>query len=201
MELLKRDGGVGSKLISMGKKFLYIFLAVCLCSCQLPNRRGYPLEASDILRVNLQLLPLWLLIGFAIYLGRKYSAKKWVQVIFAASTIYWTLIVLVVIGFFSNFDYIMQSGCFSHDEPFISNHKLFFSLGSVILLSLGYGISLKWQTTSILVFEFLFWLFRGMQYNGAFEHLLIGYFFILCMVLRIVLIVKLHKGWSRTCLP
>jgi hypothetical protein len=181
----------------MTKKLFFIFLVLCLCSCHSSLGRGYPLTTSDILNTNLHLLPLWLLIGFTIYLAIKYQNKKWTQRIFAPQTIYWTLIALVIIGFLSNLDYKMQSGCFSSEEPFLSTHKLFFSLGSLILLSLGYSISLKWQTTSILIFELLFWIFRGLNYNGAFEWLPIAYFVIICLALRIALILKLHRGWKK----
>jgi hypothetical protein len=120
-----------------------------------------------------------------------------IQQVFSPKAIYRVLVTLVVIGFVTNFDYQYRAGCLIYEVPFLSKMKFFYSLISIGLLALGYYVSVRWQTNSFLIFELLFWIFRGLVYNGAFDDVATSCFFLICIILRIVLIVKLYKARKK----
>jgi hypothetical protein len=131
------------------------------------------------------------LIAGIILISKKHNDKDWFKKVFAKKTLFWTIICLVVVGFTFNFDYQRQVGCFVENELDFSSTKFVLSIGSIILLFVGFYFSNNNFGISILITEFACWIFKALYYNSSLDLFLPGYFTMTCWALRIILIVKI----------
>jgi hypothetical protein len=168
---------------------IYLFLLTFVLLTQ--PQSGYPATTEQVLLYYLLFLPLWALIAGTIFISKKHSDKNWNKRAFRKKTLFWTIIILVIVGFAFNFDYQRKSGCFVENEPYFSSTKFIFSIGSIILLSSGYYFSTNKFGISLLITEFTFWTFKALYFNSSLDLFFPGYFTMICWTLRLVLVVKI----------
>jgi hypothetical protein len=115
------------------------------------------------------------------------------------STIFWMLIVWLILGFFAHLDYTEISGCIIQFEPVFSAKNLVYTGISLGLISIGYFIPNKSVSTIFLLLELTFWIYKllflkeGYQigYGGVPSQRIVIYD-TLALSLRLVLIIRLN---------
>lgn len=167
---------------------LYLFVLTFLLLTQ--SHSGYSATVGQVLAYYAWYLPLWALTAVTIYFATKNTDKNWHEFAFGRRTVFWLIILFIVIGFISNFDFLRQTGCFVVDELDFSTTKVVFSIGSMLLLSAGYYFSNSRLGISLLITEFVLWTLKTLYFNCSLDLFFPGYFTMIGWTLRFVLIVK-----------
>jgi hypothetical protein len=168
---------------------IYLFLLTFILLTQ--PQSGYSATTEQVLFYYLLFLPLWALTAVAVFISKKHGNKNWYKTAFAKKSLFWSIILFVIIGFALNFDYQRQVGCFVENEPDFSSTKFIFSIGSIILLSAGYYFSNNKFGISLLITEFALWTFKALYFNSSLDLFFPGYFTMTCWTLRLILIAKI----------
>jgi hypothetical protein len=167
----------------------YLFVIILLNSMQ-PSA-GHSVSINIILLRNFFFLPVWIGIALVAILCRKIKQKNGGREIIQAKALFWILLLSIVAGFLFNIDYHMQTGCFSHDEPYLSPLKFIISGISITLLSLGYLFSKRKIGVVLLILEFIFWTLKALvYYTSSLDPIFTGYFTVICWSLRLAFIMK-----------
>lgn len=177
-----------AKIFLIGS-LIYLFLLTFLLLTQ--PQAGYSATTEQVLSYYLAYLPLWVLTVVTIFLIKKHSDKNWFKMAFAKQTFFWTIVLLVIIGFVSNYDYQRQIGCFVENELDYSSTKFIFSLGSILLLSTGFYFSDKKFGVFILIAEFFIWTTKWLYFNSSLDLFLPGYFIMFCWTIRLLFIIRI----------
>ena len=177
-----------AKIFLIGS-LIYLFLLTFLLLTQ-PQSGHWP-TTEQVLVYYLVYLPLWVLTVATIFLIKKHSDKSWYKLTFTKQTIFWTIVLLVIIGFVTNFDYHRQIGCYVENELDYSPTKFIFSLGSIFLLSIGFSFSDKKFGVFILITEFFIWTTKSLYFNNSLDLLLPGYFIMFCWTIRLIFIITI----------
>ncbi|WP_317897448.1 hypothetical protein [Aurantibacillus circumpalustris] len=167
---------------------VYLFALTFILLTQ--PQSGYTATVGQVLMYYALYFPLWAVIAGTIFIATKHSDKSWNQQLFGQRTLFWSIIISIVIGFALNSDYQRQSGCFIEYELMFSPTKFIFSISSLLLLSSGYYFSYKKIGTSLLIIEFILWTFKTLYFDGSLDLFFPGYFTMVCWTLRVALIYK-----------
>lgn len=167
---------------------LYLFALTFLLLTQ--SRSGYSSAVGQVLLYYALYFPLWAVAGAPIFVAIKHSDRSLNELFFGQRTLFWSIVILVILGFVFNFDYQRQSGCFVEDEPMFSSIKFIFSISSLLLLSSGYYFLGNKSGISLLIIELVFWTFKTLYFNGSLVLFFPGYFTMTGWILRVTLIYK-----------
>lgn len=168
---------------------IYLFLLTLLLLTQ--PQSGFSATTEQVLSYYFVYLPLWVLTVVAILLINKHSDQNWFKMAFTKQTIFWTIVLLITIGYVTNYDYQRQIGCFVEDELDYSSTKFIFSLGSILLLATGFYFSDKKFGVFILITEFFIWSTKSLYFNRSLDLFLPGYFIMFCWTIRLIFIVRI----------
>lgn len=120
------------------------------------------------------------------------------------SGIFSILIAWTILGFFTRKDFTTQWGCIAWAEPVFAIDNIAYSLTSLTLLTLGFIITNRSGSLTILRIELLFWIFKLFVLKGGYAH---GYggtpmisvlgFDAIALTLRLLLIRKTKETKSN----
>jgi hypothetical protein len=164
----------------------YLFLLTFVLLTQ--PQSGYSATTEQILLRYLFFLPLWALMAAIIFISKKYRDKNWCKAVFANKSLFWAIILSVIVGFAFNFDYQRRVGCFVLNEPDFSLTSLSIGISSILLLSAGYYFSSNKSGITLLIIEFAGWTFKTLYFNSSLNLFFPGYFTMIGWALRLVLI-------------
>lgn len=167
---------------------LYLFALTFLLLTQ--SRSGYSATVGQVLVDYALYLPLWAVAGATIFVAIKHSDNSLNELFFGQRTLFWSIVILVFLGFVFNFDYQRRSGCFVEDEPMFSSTKFILSASSLLLLSSGNYFSSTKLGISLLIIELVLCTFKTLYFNGSLDLFFPGYFTMTGWILRVTYIYK-----------
>lgn len=103
-----------------------------------------------------------------------FSAKRvdwisdWYKRIISQPYNYYTLLVLLVIGFFGQLDYTDRWGCFVGGESIFDSKNILFSSISVTLILTSFLFRPRILKISLLIIELAFWTFKLFYFKGGY---------------------------------
>ena len=160
---------------------------------------------NDFFTLIIFLPPFAILLIVGLFLKRRFSEKKWFSQLTKPKTLYWTLFILTLLGFFSNLDYTMQWGCIIENELIFSKENIFFSVTALALLTVGFFLPLKKIGILILFIELAFWIYKLFIIKGGYvtgigacPDSTVLTFDIMALTLRLALLKQILKLKFRT---
>lgn len=166
----------------------YLFLAVLAATVQPVWGSPLPVSTADLR--DLFFLPVWVGIPFVAIVSKNRKAKQEGKELLRVGTLFWMLIISVVLGFLLN----AGERTFSLEEygTFLFVAKLISACSSILLLSLAYVFSKRKAGLVLLILEWMFWSLKALVYYKTSPDLIVsGYFTVICWSLRLVLIMNL----------
>ncbi len=166
----------------------YLFLAVLAATVQPVWGSPLPVSTADLR--DLFFLPVWIGIPFVAIVSKNRKAKQEGKELLRAGTLFWMLMISVVLGFLLN----AGERTFNLEEygTFLFVAKLISACVSILLLSLAYVFSKRKAGLALLILEWMFWTLKALVYYKTSPDLIFsGYFTMICYSLRLLLITKL----------